>query len=63
MNKFVLVVASVALLGAGYMVGKSGKQEPTVIKVPAEPKAEFSSSGTEEVAAAAAAACSRRIQL
>ncbi|MEH6584335.1 MAG: parallel beta-helix domain-containing protein [Halioglobus sp.] len=53
MNKTLMVAVAVALLAGGYFAGKSGKQEPTVIKVAAEPKSEFTSSGTDEVAKAA----------
>jgi parallel beta-helix repeat protein len=53
MNKTLLVVASIVLLAAGYFAGQSGRQAPTVIKVDAGPKAEFTSSGTEELAKAA----------
>jgi parallel beta-helix repeat protein len=49
MNKMLLLVASVVMLAVGYFAGQSGQEEPTVIKVAAEPKVEFSSSGTREM--------------
>ncbi|MEH6567824.1 MAG: parallel beta-helix domain-containing protein [Halioglobus sp.] len=50
MNKILIIAASVALLIVGYFVGQSGKPEPTVIKVAAEPKAAFVSAGAEDPA-------------
>lgn len=52
MNKIVAVVGALALLGGGYYLGNANQPEPTVIKVPAAPKADFTSSGADEVAAA-----------
>lgn len=51
MNKFTLIIAAVVLLAGGYYIGKSGQQPATVIKLDAEPKAAFTSSGAEELAA------------
>tara|TARA_R110001599_G_scaffold353459_1_gene592751 strand:+ start:464491 stop:465975 length:1485 start_codon:yes stop_codon:yes gene_type:complete len=45
----------VLLLSGGYYLGKSGQQPATIIKVDSEPKAAFTSSGADEVAATAAA--------
>tara|TARA_R110002110_G_scaffold205066_5_gene416872 strand:- start:58330 stop:59844 length:1515 start_codon:yes stop_codon:yes gene_type:complete len=53
MNKITGVIAAIALLAGGFYLGKSGEPEATVIKVPAQPKAAFSSSGTQEMAATA----------
>ncbi len=50
MNKVSILIASVVLLAVGYFVGQSGEVAPTVIKVASEPKTEFASSGTEELA-------------
>ena len=47
MNKPFLIVLALALVAAGYYLGQSGKREPTVIKVAAEQKSDFKSSGTE----------------
>jgi parallel beta-helix repeat protein len=55
MNKLAVVIGAVALLAGGYYLGQSNRPEPTVIKVPSEPRAAFTSSGAEEVAAAATA--------
>ena len=54
MNKISILIASVVLLAVGYFVGQSGEVAPTVIKVASEPKAEFTSSGTEELAKSSA---------
>ena len=54
MNKILLLITAVVLLTVGYFAGQSGQQKPTVIKVAAEPKVEFSSSGTEEMGMAPA---------
>ena len=53
MNKLTVVIGAVALLAGGFYLGQSNRPEPTVIKVPSEPKAAFTSSGAEEVVAAA----------
>lgn len=53
MNKFAVLAGAVVLLAGGYFLGSSNQPEPTVIKVPAAPKAEFTSGGSAEVAAAA----------
>ena len=53
MNKLMGVVAAIALLAGGFYLGQARQPAPTVIKVPSEPKAAFTSSGAEEVAAAA----------
>ena len=53
MNKLIGVVAAIALLAGGFYLGQARQPAPTVIKVPSEPKAAFTSSGAEEVAAAA----------
>ncbi len=55
MNKLSIIIASVLLLSGGYYLGKSGQQPATIIKVDSEPKAAFTSSGADEVAATAAA--------
>ena len=55
MNKLTIIIASVLLLSGGYYLGKSGQQPATIIKVDSEPKAAFTSSGADEVAATAAA--------
>ncbi len=55
MNKMAIVIGAVVLLAGGYYLGKSGQKPATVIKVDSEPKAAFTSSGAEEVAAAASA--------
>ena len=52
MNKATMIIGAVVLLAGGYFVGKSGQKPATVIKVDSEPKAAFTSSGAEEVAAA-----------
>ena len=52
MNKIAVITGALVLLAGGYFLGSSGRQEPTVIKVTQEPKAEFTSEGSEEVAAA-----------
>ena len=52
MNKLTVAIGTVALLVGGYYLGHSNRPEPTVIKLPSEPKAAFTSSGAEEVAAA-----------
>ena len=54
MNRLSLVIAAVLLLSGGYYLGKSGQKPATIIKVDSEPKAVFTSSGTDEVAAVAA---------
>ena len=53
MNKLTALLGAIVLLAAGFYVGQSRQPEPTVIKVPAESKVSFASSGAEEVAAAA----------
>ncbi len=55
MNKAITVIGAIALVAGGFYLGQSRQPAPTVIKVPAEPKATFSSTGSQEVAAAAAA--------
>jgi hypothetical protein len=55
MNKATIIIGALVLLAGGYYLGKSGQKPATVIKVDSEPKAAFTSSGAEEVAAAAAA--------
>jgi parallel beta-helix repeat protein len=62
MNKLVMAVGALVLLAGGYMAGQSGKPEPTVIKVESAQKAEFSSSGTEEMADAAATGVVRSLK-
>ena len=52
MNKMATIIGAVVLLAGGYYLGKSGQKPATVIKVDSEPKAAFTSSGAEEVAAA-----------
>lgn len=54
MNKTLIIVASITLLTAGYFAGQSGKPEPTIIKVAAEPKAAFVSAGAEDPASTSA---------
>ena len=51
MNKLVVAVGAVVLLAGGYYFGQANRPEPTIIKVPEAPKAEFSSEGAAEVAA------------
>ncbi len=51
MNKLTVVLGAVVLLGAGFFVGKAGKDEPTVIKVGSAPAGEFKSEASGEVAA------------
>jgi parallel beta-helix repeat protein len=55
MNKLTAFLAALVLLAAGFYAGQSRQPEPTVIKVPAEEKTAFASSGAEEVAAAVGA--------
>lgn len=52
MNKTTVAIGAIVLLAGGYFLGKSGQQEPTIIKVPATAKEAFTSSGAKEVAAA-----------
>lgn len=52
MSKTIVAIGAIVLLAGGYFLGKSGRQEPTIIKVPEAPKEAFTSSGVEEVAAA-----------
>ena len=52
MNKIAAIVGAVVLLAGGYYLGTANQPEPTVIKVPAAPKAEFASEGAAEVVAA-----------
>lgn len=52
MNKIVAIVGAVVLLAGGYYLGSANQPAPTVIKVPAAPKAEFSSEGAAEIVAA-----------
>ena len=61
MNKLTLLIAAVLLLSGGYYLGKSGQKPATVIKVDSEPKAAFTSSGADEVAAVAADATVRSL--
>jgi parallel beta-helix repeat protein len=49
MSKVTIAIGAVVLLAGGYFLGKSGQQEPTIIKVPEQAKVAFSSSGSEEV--------------
>ena len=56
MNKVTAVIVAVVLLAGGYLLGKSAQPEPTIIKVPAEPKAAFTSSGAQEMGAEPAGA-------
>ena len=51
MKKIAMIVGALILLAGGYYLGKSGQKPATVIKVPAETKAQFTSSGAEEMAA------------
>ncbi|TGD75802.1 cytochrome-c peroxidase [Mangrovimicrobium sediminis] len=55
MRKLILSFAAIALLAAGYYLGSNRQAEPTVIRVPAQPKAEFASSGGAEVTTATSA--------
>ena len=48
MNKITVITGALVLLAGGYFFGSSDKQEPTVIKMTQEPKAEFTSEGSEE---------------
>ena len=52
MNKIAAIAGAVVLLAGGYYLGTANQPEPTVIKVPAAPKAEFASDGAAEVIAA-----------
>ena len=52
MNKIAAIAGAVVLLAGGYYLGNANQPEPTVIKVPTAPKAEFASEGSSEVAAA-----------
>ncbi len=52
MNKLLLVVGAVALLGGGFYLGQARQPAPTVIKVDNQPRAAFASEGAREVAAA-----------
>ncbi len=61
MNKLIAVVGALALLAGGYFLGQSRQPAPTVIKLPAEPKAEFSSAGADEVAAAGSSSPARSL--
>jgi parallel beta-helix repeat protein len=56
MNKLRVGVGAIALLAGGFYLGQSKQPAPTIIKVPAEPREQFSSAGAEEVASAPAAA-------
>ncbi len=60
MNKLVVTVGAVVLLAGGYYFGQANRPEPTIIKVPEAPKAEFSSEGAAEVAAAGSATAAIR---
>lgn len=60
MNKLAVAVGALVLLGGGYFLGQGKQSEPTVIKVASEPKAAFTSSGSDEVAAATTGALSVR---
>ena len=51
-SKTTVAIGAIVVLAGGYFLGKSGRQEPTIIKVPEAPKEAFTSSGAEEVAAA-----------
>ena len=51
MNKIAVLAGAVVLLAGGYYLGTANRPEPTVIKVPSTPKAEFVSEGSSEVAA------------
>ena len=55
MNKVTGLIGAAVLLAGGYFLGQANQPEPTIIKVPSEPRAAFSSSGSEEVASAATA--------
>lgn len=59
MNKPLVIIAALVLAGGGFYLGQSQKAEPTIIQIDSEPKAAFSSSGTEEMAAAGATDSSR----
>ena len=54
MNKFAMIIGALVLLAGGFYLGQANQPEPTVIKVPSQPKAEFASSGSEELASASA---------
>ncbi len=49
MRKLMIAVIGLAVLGAGYLLGKQGQVQVTVIKVKEEPAAEFSSAGSAAV--------------
>lgn len=51
MTKFSVALGASILLVGGYFLGKSGQQEPTIIKVPTAAKQAFTSSGVRELAA------------
>ena len=52
MNKFAMIIGALVLLAGGFYLGQANQPEPTVIKVPSQPKAEFASSGSEQLASA-----------
>jgi len=52
MNKIAIIVGAAVLLAGGYYLGQSGQRPATVIKLDSEPKAVFTSSGSEEAPAA-----------
>jgi parallel beta-helix repeat protein len=52
MNKFAMIMGALVLLAGGFYLGQANQPEPTVIKVPSQPKAEFASSGSEQLASA-----------
>ena len=56
MNKIAAVIAAVGLLAGGFYLGQAKRPGPTVIKVPADSGASFSSEGAAAVAAASGAA-------
>ena len=52
MNKLVIALGAVVLLGGGFYLGQSRQPEPTIIKVPAAPKEEFKAAGDEQLSGA-----------
>ena len=52
MNKIAIMVGAAVLLAGGYYLGQSGQRPATVIKLDSEPKATFTSSGSEGAPAA-----------
>ena len=61
MNKTTVIIGAVVLLAGGYFLGKSAQRPATVIKVDSAPRAAFTSSGAQEVAAASSGAAVRSL--